>query len=668
MPTSLDYLPDELLERCRQNTSLFDFSIEVNNAADIAESFASFWKPQQRGIGDNAREKQEFSVCKHLLTIATHFSNQETKPHDRFIQSKSLIGMLDRCGLAIKGPSLSGALSRLKKLGILVESAVEYKGQPLKNWRIVRFNDAQSIKSLVADMNYQKLTKASSSQSSKNTTPSNTLNQLAPLTDDDMPDGLVLLREIFPDIMWALAPINQSVSNVGEREISDGLARIKMYGPGKLITQSALTTGLIIIQIAIARNAKALALGHIKKPFEERRVSISMVEMTAFKKSDSGPTRSKIHDDITALTDVRFDVFQLVPDAKHIQPRKNFSVISQYDAQYKEDTPISAEDLKTGNVAPLMYDIVLNESIIEVLCESSHFSSIPTLLASTDTILISLYLFLRRKDSIDFSLAGSSIAKALVYSGRPKQLLKRLKTILETGIKKGRDAVHSFESDLVGYDFNLFGYYLKFGDESDTDSVVVHVDHGQVIRFSGGKTPENRPNKTLKASIANPLKFHEPKPRSLLDNGNIASKVVQFKRLFMKTTGVRSPRYKELQAGAAHFELNHYTSKQELELIAADISKLSSFSFKDAYDCLLAVQEEILPISCKHGSEQIRITRAEVEVFANHLSDFTKIEVSLSDVIKITSKYRIGKLREWRDGEYSDLITSAGQVIGNRIS
>lgn len=655
-------LPDELKSLKTTRAAFFHFTTSDEQKKLIQEAIDSIFSESQR-----ARKVNGYLVARLLALHGFKLASENAEFHApenisiRFVKTLDLVNLFSDYGTNIAKGSLNAALQLLVKQNLLIARKVNVDSENKREWTVYEFASAESLSETITSASLKKYAPTNKeSRSTNRKRDASEQKQILDLVDiqqDDaklnrnhLPNGVAFLEQVIPKPVWDLAYNKDGPHNLDyRREQVDGFV-IEIKGHKKITTKPALITGLILMQIAIAYNAKMLSQGKFEKPFEKRDIPIFASDLMSFKGSDSGPARERTANEIELLRNTVYDIHDLNPTFSESHQRNQYtkddyrileSVRSSSDFRYSADDP--SANIRNAS----LYIIRFSEEVETLLSREEIMFTLPTLLLSAHNLLVTFYLHLRRQRVDREVITFDNLIYALPFTGSANTLKERLEKILNTPVKSEDNTRSSFETGHPDFDYNLFGYYIKFIQIEGEPALDIECNKKEMIIAAGAKYNED-PKANNAPTIANPLIWLSQTSDEIQHTKEIQHAVDMLKKDFIRANTLRNSRYRVLCFNNKSVYLTAYCSKIFIKALCYELSQNILINVEILEEALLRIQSELNKIKLR----DIIIESDDIDNLIRYLTARCEKVPTEQDIVVHTSSFRQKKLLQWKACEF----------------
>ncbi|PSU31677.1 hypothetical protein C9I99_21045 [Photobacterium lutimaris] len=478
-------------------------------------------------------------------------------------------------------------------------------------------------------------------------------------------------RALFPAEFMSLAPTSRNKENYAHKKFVVGTGKnsysyvIECKAHSQVPTQQALLTMMDIIKLSLAYNAKMLHTGRFKTAYEDPELPVLITQILAVKGiTDSGPARKKIDDHIEELQFARWVWSELEgkPNKKRMEglidsddfifidrlKRSNDYAATYENGKVKQDSPPSA------------YFITLSRRIIDNLMGKHNEGEgsdgvnqwlfvIPKEIVNGDPLLFSLYLTLREMKLDTQTYDFTELKRLMFFSGGAQSLRKQLHQKLSSTYKPENPLSLEIEDKVQSFDFNLCGYYLRFGTTEGCDTLTIYCKKQEMVIMAGSKWNPDLDNNT--PTIAHPLSKYISKEQVAIDS------IVTEMKARCTTATRRKVLYRNFIMSDDFdfsFILTAYMTDIQVNHLASLFNEYVGFAEEDSFRALKMIQKELKPIS----AGGVQITSEELDHFTNYMSNTHGQVITPQEVMELAKNFREKSLREWKSGQYDRIVES----------
>lgn len=476
-------------------------------------------------------------------------------------------------------------------------------------------------------------------------------------------------RALFPIEFMSLAPPSRNKENYAHKKFVVGTGKnsysyvIECKAHSQVPTQQALLTMMDIIKLSLAYNAKMLHSGRFKTAYEDPELPVLITQILAVKGiTDSGPARRKIDDHIEELQFARWVWSELEgkPNKKRMEglidsddfifidrlKRSNDYAATYENGKIKQDSPPSA------------YFITLSRRIIDNLMGKHNEGEgsdgvnnwlfvIPREIVNGDPLLFSLYLTLREMKLETQTYDFTELKRLMFFSGTAQSLRKQLLQKLSSAYKPDSPLTLKIENKEHSFDFNLCGYYLRFGTTDVCDMLTIYCKKDEMVITAGSNWNPELDNNT--PTIPHPLSKYISKEQVAID-----SIVTEMKARCTSATR-RKVLYRNFIVSDEFdfsFILTAYMTDIQVSHLANLFNQYVGFAEEDSFRALKMIQKELKPIS----AGGIEITSEDVDHFTDYMSNRHGLILTPQELMELAKNFREKSLREWKSRQYDRIV------------
>ncbi|WP_199438701.1 replication initiator protein RctB domain-containing protein [Vibrio owensii] len=662
MKFRVEDLPIPFQNQRTTRAAFFDFSLTESQKNLLLNAIDSVFSESQR------KKRVNGYVVARLLALVGLKFDADKRDH-KFVKTNELVNLFLENGTQVAKGSLNAALQLLVKNKLLVSLSVEVDSNLRREWTVYQFAADKQLSDIITDANFVKYAPEAASANQKKRKRSDDIKEQEQILDlvsigrDDatlsrshLPKGIAYLEQVIPPAVWALSHNKDGPHNVDyKREVVDGYV-VEIKGHKKITTKPSLITGLILMQIAIAYNAKMLSQRKFKKPFDQRDIPIFSSDLMSFKGSDSGPARERTANEIELLRNTVFDIHDMNATFSHHEQREKYtktdyrmleSVRSSSDVRYSTDDP--GAHIRSAS----LYIIRFSEDVEKLLSQEQVMFSLPSRLLSAHNLLVTFYLHLRRQRVDKKIIAFEELIHTLPFAGSALTLSDRLQKILQTPVKTENDKKENFATSKPDFDYNLFGYYIKFIDHEGKPAIDVRCDKREMIEAAGLKFNDT-PGAVNAPTMANPLIWLSQTSDEIEHTKEIQHAVDMLKKDLIVAKSLRNSRYRMLSFEQKTVFLTAYCNEVFIKALSYELEQVTFINKETLEEAILTIQAELNPI--KIG--KIVIDSEDIESLIKYLTARCNRVPTEQDIVIHTSSFRQKKILQWKAREFSAFAES----------
>ncbi|CAH7399321.1 conserved hypothetical protein [Vibrio chagasii] len=546
-------------------------------------------------------------------------------------------------------------LSELKDKRILTEYPLTHLGEPMPNAKIlcfaeldvfIQYRDEKELQSLNSMSGSEKRRKDVESQI-RSLEAHNMSSEMRRLDGKFLAKGAIYVEDVIPPEVREISPVRPTgLKHSGKTYNSHGGGGSYQFEASAITqipTENAISTLIVLVNLAVAYNSKMISQRRFSKPFEESAFPAHVLDILNVKGiKDSGQARERIREHILWISETFYYITDLDGAFKnqnldHIYNQRRFQFFS--DITSNADEAPSVVDGR-AIIKPNLYFLTFNPIIEETLQEADTFFTIPWGLMKADTLVLFFYMHLRRKQVSSEVYDIDQIREQMSYEGS----LRVFKEKLESGFLDAQ--LGASESD--DYDFNVGGYYITSRVAQDgTLQYKIECNDEEMISLTGA-TYNHSKGKLNAPTIPNPLKTATELKVSL----NKKNRVKDFVSKFVTVDSQRSKLFRTLDLGDDQLlGVTRYDNNEYQELLAELVHSKTDLSKDVAQELLYELRASLNLLSY----QDVVITQEHFEAFDAYLTRATGISHGNLYILHVVRGYRKKKLNLWLEGNYVEL-------------
>lgn len=546
-------------------------------------------------------------------------------------------------------------VSELRQKKILTEEALTHKGEPMPQAKIICFTelnecikhrDEEELKRLNAISGSEKRSKDVESQN-KSLDARSMSRELRRMDDKYLTKGAIYVEDVIPPEVREISPARPNgLTHSGKTYNSrggGGSYQFEASSTTQIPTENAISTLIVLVNLAVAYNSKMISQGRFSKPFEESEFPVHILDILNVKGiRDSGQARERIREHILWIS----ETFYYITDLDGVFKNENLDhIYQQRRFQFFSDITSNADEAPSvvngrAITKPNLYFLTFNSIIEKILKEADTFFTIPWELMRAETLVLFFYMHLRRKQVSSEVFDIDMLRESMSYEGS----LTHFKEKLECGFI---DANLSAKKD-DDYDFNVGGYHIANRVAQDgTLQYKIVCDEEEMITLTGAIY--NKAKGKLNApTIPNPLKTASELKLSI----NKKSKINDFAHNYVTHESQRSKLFRAIDFGDGNLHgVTKYDSPEYQDLLVELVAQKTNLSREEALEVLDNLRASVNFLSYK----DVVITPDDFEGFNQYLIRATGVTYGSLYILHTVRGYRKRKLMLWREKKYVEL-------------
>lgn len=558
-------------------------------------------------------------------------------------------------GLSYSSQTFRRILAELRDKKILKQIPLMHNGQALPQAKIICFESLDEFAKFRDEQELQKLNAVAKSDKRQKDIASQNLSlkarnmplELRRADEKFYPSGVIVAEQIIPREVKELSPARPNgIRKIGKTFDSHGGAgkyQFEATATTQVPTENAISTLIVIVNLAVAYNSKMLSQKKFSTPFEESEFPVHILDILNVKGiKDSGQARDRIREHILWIS----ETFYYITDLEGVFKNDNLDhIYSQNRFQFFREISSNADEtpeIVNGSaiIKPNLYFISLNETIEKVLKQSDTFFAVPWSLLKVDTLVLFFYMFLRRRQVSNEIFDLEFIREDMSYEGT----LAVFKEKLEEGFCKAGFVAEDGEA----FDFNVGGYYITTSvtEDGTQQYKVVCVDK-EMMTLSGSQYNEAK-GKLNAPTIRNPLKtVHE-----LKDSINKRTKYADFVNMFVDPSSLRMSLYRILHFGdgVAHC-VSRYDNEDYKNLLVELVVSKVDLTRDEAREFIDVLRSAVNFITY----QDLVVTQDDFEEFRKYLDRCTGLSFGTLRILQKARSYRKKKITTWLEKRYVEI-------------
>ncbi|MCG3883355.1 DUF3346 domain-containing protein [Photobacterium leiognathi] len=643
-----ELLSNEELKKVPYKTNVRFFYIRPEAAGDI-----SFY-------GQMNLNKTQYFILQQLITFS--------KKQSCFL-TNDFLAYLDNKGVSRSANSFRRIISELTKRKITKINDVFCNGELLTQPKIY------SLHSLDESYSY-----IDTKELEKSTGPKKSLKEIRVLENDMikgrnleasdrrldhryMPKGAMHRDDIIPPEFMHIAPQRATGKTHSSKTYvtKDARYHIHCKSPEQVVTESALSTLIVVVNIAIAHNAKLLSQKRISKAFELEEFPAHILDILELRGiRDSGQARERIRDQMTSLNETIYYATDL--SGKLREQLSNFfgdKIYEQKQFRFFQDLTSNASEMPHFvddklKINSNIFFIKLNEAIQGVLTNADYMFALPWELIKVDALLLNFYISLRRWNVANDVYTLDEIRDRMFYENSADNLLRAIeKSMTKNGFALPLNA----EAD-----YNLCGYYIRrsFNQEGEKQLHII-CNKEEMIGKSGAHYNKNLGERNA-PTLPNPIVV------KTADEVRIESKIeislVEFKKRHIDPKSNRARQYRKIIIGNDIHGLTYYCDESRCNLLATLVDNSLQCGFEFALTMVKTIKNELLPLNFS-GTE---ISKEAFDTFVSYINSKSSLEITSIMILEQAKNYRSKKINHLANGDFEELLSDYQQYLADPLS
>ncbi|MGD1524125.1 replication initiator protein RctB domain-containing protein [Vibrio owensii] len=570
------------------------------------------------------------------------------------LMSKFLANLQDK-GIKYAPQTFRRIVSELRQKKILMEEPLTHLGEPMPQAKIICFTDLEEcikhrdeeeLKRLNAISGAEKRSKDIESQN-RSLDARNMSRELRRMDNKYMARGAIYVEDVIPPEVHEISPARPNgLTHSGKTYNSHGGGgsyQFEASSTTQIPTENAISTLIVLVNLAVAYNSKMISQGRFSKPFEESEFPAHVLDILNVKGiKDSGQARERIREHIFWIS----ETFYYITDLDGVFKNENLDhIYQQRRFQFFSDITSNADEAPSvvngrAIIKPNLYFLTFNSIIEKILKEADTFFTIPWELMKADTLVLFFYMHLRRKQVSSEVFDIDMLREHMSYEGS----LSVFKEKLESGFVDAN--LTSKDGD--DFDFNVGGYHITNRVAQDgTLQYKIICDEEEMITLTGA-TYNKAKGKLNAPTIPNPLKTASELKLSI----NKKSKITDFANKYVTPESQRSKLFRAVDFGDKTLHgVTQYDSEEYKDMLVELVAQKTNLSRTEAKEVLDSLRASVNLLSYK----DLVITPEAFNDFSEYLTKATGITYGNLYILHLVRGYRKKKFTLWLEKKYVEL-------------
>ncbi|EOA8958790.1 replication initiator protein RctB domain-containing protein [Vibrio harveyi] len=567
----------------------------------------------------------------------------------------SFLSSLKEKGIKYAPQTFRRIISELRQKKILMEEPLTHLGEAMPQAKIICFSplkeciklrDEEELKRLNSLTSSEKRSKDIESQN-KSLDARNMSRELRRMDNKYLSKGAIYVEDVIPPEVHEISPARPNgLTHSGKTYNSHGGGgsyQFEASSTTQIPTENAISTLIVLINLAVAYNSKMISQGRFDQPFEESEFPAHILDILNVKGiKDSGQARERIREHIFWIS----ETFYYITDLDGVFKNENLDhIYQQRRFQFFSDITSNADEAPSvidgrAIIKPNLYFLTFNSIIEKILKEADTFFTIPWELMKADTLVLFFYMHLRRKQVSSEVFDIDMLREQMSYEGP----LAVFKEKLESGFIDAK-LVAKKENN---FDFNIGGYHITNKvSQNGTLQYKIICDEEEMITLSGARF--NKAKGKLNApTIPNPLKTASELKLSI----NRKNKTSDFVNNFVIPESQRSKLFRAINLGNDQiYGITKYDSPEYREMLVELIVQKTNLAREETISVLDSLHSSINFLSYK----DLIITPEDFKSFSHYLTQAIGVNYRNLEILYIVRGYRKKKLTLWLEKDYSQL-------------
>ncbi|WP_318493622.1 replication initiator protein RctB domain-containing protein [Photobacterium leiognathi] len=606
----------------------------------------------------NGNEIDDFFVLINQLSLSKTVFNVVCQllilsKDQKVITFSSFTDYLPKHGIKVSGSSLRRIVKELRDKQILRDEPVYHENELLKNIAVVTFTDPKQAiahhDQALVQKTLDKLNRTTDLKTQKESLTRRNLELAdARLDKNYLTPGVIFSNAIVPKEIHSISPSQaRGQRHMGETfRNKSGAYHVESAAPDQVATKEAIATFLVTLNLAIAYNSKMITLRRFGQPFEQPEFPAHIVDILSLRGlKDGGRSREAIRKQIECLRTTIYKITSL----SGFQGHNLEKFFNQEDFQFYTKVTSNADEAprvvnNRSQLKPNLYFLTLSRDIEKELKAQKLFFVLPWVLMKVDSIVLFLYIYLRRNKIQDEVLLLGRLKDEMFYEGD----VKKLDNVLSSELDKSGFRNNNLDED---YDYNLCGYYLTKSSCPDGNiQYRVKCNEREMIESTGSIFREHKGNNA--PTLINPIQCNTSSEIKMALSNQLAFNV--FKDTYVTDDSKRSKLYKNIhtRSGVASLTLTYYDNESVRSKIVTILANELNCSDHYMKQIIERLSLELNPLKFKDRY----IDKELFNEFMEYLKSNNVELVSHYSIISKASKYRSAKIQSWLNRDFKILL------------
>ncbi|MCY9872336.1 replication initiator protein RctB domain-containing protein [Vibrio barjaei] len=564
-------------------------------------------------------------------------------------------------GNSINKDTLRKCIQSFIKKNILQVSTLRNNGSVNKNWKFYTLNDKSKIAAHSTRLKLENLTKTSPSDQRKldleaqekllrtlNHTNVELVREAATFKKNDS-EGIIFNKGAIPAAIWLTAPTNihkrKPVTYIREQFSTNnaGTYTLEAKAPTHVCTKRALTTGLMLITMAITYNVKMLASGQFQTPFEQSEVPIFLKDLASLKGKDGSNIRVALRTDIMQLRETIY-VKSDIDGPFDLFGTEDFQFLISVTSNSEEKPYLEGGEVKSN---ANFYIIQFHPALQKALTDDRSLFSLPWDLASQDIILVCLYMFFRYRHVKTNSFKASDLTKAVYFNETNNSRWEKI-------VKK----LEKYRVDDKNHDFDLYGYEITINNEDASDlsdiTVKVNCNHEEMIRHTGANYNAKLGNKNS-PTLSNPLSYLDNKS-SVIEQARLKEVHTKLMSTHLIDSTSRRFHYRTFAFGPTTLNITVYDTPEHTKATAQFLSKQFNLNPQMSLDVIELVKKNLREVRDTRDGVMYKVTANDFNALKRSIENNVGHDIDQIDLLHYVNKFNKKRILLTKNGPHDLLI------------